>query len=66
MLKQRIPFDNWPHFKNLKFFDPYFYLAGPIDILLGADMFSLILTNNRYTGKIFKPSALKMPYSNGN
>lgn len=41
--------DNWSHILNLKLADTQFNQPGPIDILLGADVFSRILKDGRVT-----------------
>lgn len=33
----------WEHLENLELADPDFYVSGPIDILLGADVYSMII-----------------------
>lgn len=33
----------WEYLQNLKLADPHFHVPGPIDILLGADIYSLII-----------------------
>ncbi|KAJ8980327.1 hypothetical protein NQ317_008035 [Molorchus minor] len=41
---------DFPHISNLKLADGTFNKPGPVDILLGADVFSLILQNGRIAG----------------
>ncbi|CAH2101847.1 unnamed protein product [Euphydryas editha] len=34
---------NWPHLDNIKLADPDFNISGPIDLLLGADIYSNVI-----------------------
>lgn len=36
---------NWDYLENLKLADPQFNLSGPIDLLLGADIYSELILN---------------------
>lgn len=54
----KIPIQNWSHISNLKLADSHFNIASPIDMLLGADLFPLILRNGRLTGTATEPSAI--------
>lgn len=49
---------NWDHIKNLHLADPDFYKPGPIDILLGADLFPHIIQGGRVLGNNNEPAAL--------
>lgn len=44
-----ISIENWSHISNLKLADTQFNKPGPIDILLGAEVFSQILKEGRIT-----------------
>ncbi|XP_074027266.1 uncharacterized protein [Leptinotarsa decemlineata] len=46
------------HIKNLFLADPKFYEPGPIDLLLGAEIFALILLNNHISGERNEPIAI--------
>lgn len=50
--------ENWNHIKNLTLADPEFYKPRPIDLLLGADQFPLIMRNGRIFGKNNEPVAV--------
>lgn len=34
---------SWPHIEHIKLADPEFYISRPVDLLLGADIYSLIM-----------------------
>ncbi|KAJ8977829.1 hypothetical protein NQ317_011913 [Molorchus minor] len=48
----------WEHLSNLKLADPTFHISSSVDMLLGADVFSLLLRNGRLSGAPGEPSAL--------
>lgn len=50
--------NSWPHLKNLVLADPSFHKTSPIDILLGADIFSEIMIGNPVIGPTGSPSAI--------
>lgn len=45
-----ISINDWNHITNLKLADNKFHISGPIDMLLGADIFSQILLEGRFLG----------------
>lgn len=53
-----LPKENWPHIAALRLADPNFNIPGPIDMLLGADLFPLIMKNKHSLGKVNGPSAI--------
>ncbi|KAJ8914931.1 hypothetical protein NQ315_016085, partial [Exocentrus adspersus] len=58
MPRHRIFYENWAHIRNLNLADPSFFLSAPIDILLGADVFPLILVNGCLKGRPSEPLAI--------
>ncbi|XP_075990316.1 uncharacterized protein LOC142985966 [Anticarsia gemmatalis] len=48
---------NWPHLENLKLADPEFNISRPVDILLGADVYSNILLEGVLRGSPQSPIA---------
>nr|XP_042898664.1 uncharacterized protein LOC122269463 [Parasteatoda tepidariorum] len=48
----------WPHLQGLKLADPTFFIASPIDILLGADMYAEMLLGQLISGKKGTPVAI--------
>lgn len=50
--------ENWNYIRNLKLADPEFHKPGPIDLLLGADLFPLIIQSGRVLGKNNEPTAI--------
>lgn len=50
--------DDWKNIEKLNLADPLFNVCGAIDILLGADIFPLVLKNGRLLGNFKEPSAL--------
>jgi len=48
---------NWPHLDALTFADPHFATPGPIDVLLGADVYGIILREGLIKGSIHAPIA---------
>ncbi|XP_071036456.1 uncharacterized protein [Parasteatoda tepidariorum] len=48
----------WPHLQGLKLADPAFFIASPIDILLGADMYAEMLLGQLISGKKGTPVAI--------
>nr|XP_037875903.1 uncharacterized protein LOC119630464 [Bombyx mori] len=48
---------NWPHLENLKLADPDFNISRPIDLLLGADVYSDIILNGVLKGSCQSPVA---------
>ncbi|XP_074028529.1 uncharacterized protein [Leptinotarsa decemlineata] len=48
---------SWSHLSNLKLADPHFNISNEIDLLLGAEIFSLILNSGRRPGKHNEPNA---------
>lgn len=53
-----VPLDGWNHIKNLNLADPEFDKPGSIDLLLGADLFPLIIRSGRVFGDNNEPIAL--------
>lgn len=53
-----IPVNQWSHIANLNLADPHFNISGPIDMLLGADIFPLVLKQGHLTGHGNEPTAL--------
>ncbi|KAJ8974281.1 hypothetical protein NQ317_012597 [Molorchus minor] len=53
-----LPKDGWSHIRNLSLADPDFDKPGNIDLLLGADLFPLIIQNGRVIGNANEPVAL--------
>ncbi|KAJ8957790.1 hypothetical protein NQ317_005821 [Molorchus minor] len=53
-----LPKDGWSHIRNLTLADPDFDKPGNIDLLLGADLFPLIIQNGRVIGNANEPVAL--------
>lgn len=53
-----LPKDGWNHIKNLNLADPEFYKPGTVDLLLGADLFPLIIRSGRVLGNTNEPIAL--------
>ncbi|XP_071035186.1 uncharacterized protein [Parasteatoda tepidariorum] len=49
---------NWPHLHGLMLADPTFHATGPIDILLGADLYADLLIGEPILGKKGTPAAL--------
>lgn len=49
---------DWEHLANLKLADPHFNFSGSIDMLLGADIFPLILRNGLIPGNSKEPTAI--------
>lgn len=47
----------WPHLQNLKLADPEYNVSGPIDLLLGADVYSEILMEGVLKGDYHSPIA---------
>lgn len=50
--------NNWKHISNLNLADPNFNVPSSIDMLLGADVFSMILKDGRIVGNINEPTAI--------
>ncbi|KAJ8982315.1 hypothetical protein NQ317_006660 [Molorchus minor] len=50
---------SWTHIERLQLADPNFYSPGAIDLLLGADVFPHLLLDEKVTGMINEPVALK-------
>lgn len=48
---------NWPHLENLKLADPDFNVSRPVDLLLGADVYSEILLDGVLRGQKRSPIA---------
>ncbi|UYV69790.1 hypothetical protein LAZ67_7000738, partial [Cordylochernes scorpioides] len=42
----RLKDPNWPTLKNLKLADPEFYIQAPIDMILGADIYTELMLNS--------------------
>ncbi|XP_045457859.1 uncharacterized protein LOC123668109 [Melitaea cinxia] len=40
---QSFPKPTWPHIEHIQLSDPEFYISKPVDLLLGADIYSLIM-----------------------
>lgn len=53
-----LPASSWSHLSNLKLADPKFYVPGPIDILLGADVYTKIILNGCVRGIHGEPDLL--------
>ncbi|KAJ8978287.1 hypothetical protein NQ317_001566, partial [Molorchus minor] len=49
---------NWPHISNIKLADNSFNKPGPIDMLIGAELYPHILKSGRICGAEGQPSAL--------
>lgn len=49
----------WKHLANLKLADPHFNVPKEIELLLGADIFPLLLRNGRAHGKVNEPTAIE-------
>ncbi|XP_071571139.1 uncharacterized protein [Temnothorax nylanderi] len=47
----------WKHLEGLKLADPQYHRPGPIDILIGADIFASLIRDGRRVGKKSKPDA---------
>ena len=55
-----VPFDpNWKHLTGLSLADPDFGKPGKIDLLLGVDIFVVVLLNGRRTGPSDSPVAFE-------
>lgn len=50
--------DQWGHLANLKLADDNFYQSGPIDLLLGADVFCSVVQEGRMVSNSVAPVAL--------
>lgn len=55
-----IPNCNLPKFCNINLADPKFNIPSDVDILLGADIFPLVLTSSHLTGTESQPSAINI------
>lgn len=49
---------SWPHLEGLNLADPKFYVSRPVEILLGADLFPLIVLGQSILGPKGTPCAL--------
>ena len=55
-----VAFDHkWKHLKGLNLADPKFGVPGPINVLLGADVFGRIIRHGRRRGSHSSPAALE-------
>lgn len=54
--------EKWAHLENISLADPYFNISANIDLLLGAEIFSLIMKNGKRTGKQDEPIALETAF----
>lgn len=59
MPSTHISVKHWEHIANLKLADPHFHIPSEIDLLLGADVFPLILRSGRVLGKGEEPTAIE-------
>lgn len=53
-----IPFDKFSKFANLKLADPTFNISRPVDVLLGADVFAIIMKGGSSSSSLSEPVAL--------
>jgi len=54
--------NNWPHLKGLTFADPNFSSPGPVDIILGADVYSQIIEDGIIKGDSHSPIAQRTKF----
>lgn len=54
-----LPYHEWYSLSNIKLADPTFHSPGPVDMLVGAAIFPLILRTGRLPGNLKQPSALQ-------
>jgi len=54
--------NDWPHLKGLTFADPNFSSPGPIDIILGADVYSQIIEDGIIKGDSHSPIAQRTKF----
>lgn len=54
-----IKMDKWPHLEGLRLADPQFFQPGPVDVLLGADIFSTLMCFGRSVFYPGFPSAVE-------
>ena len=58
-----ISFDvKWKHLEGLYLADPDFNVPGPVDLLLGADLFGIIMRHGRRVGPPGTPSAIQTAF----
>ena len=58
-----IPFSrHWKHLTNLRLADPEFGTSGPVDLLLGADVFVHVMRHGRRHGPSGTPSAFQTTF----
>lgn len=53
-----VDWNNWSHLKGISLADPNFYKPGEIDILLGADLFYLLVEGRKKHGLPHEPVAI--------
>ncbi|KAJ8915581.1 hypothetical protein NQ315_012466 [Exocentrus adspersus] len=53
-----LPASGWDHIKNLKLADPNFFKPGPLDVLIGADLYPYIIQGGQITGTAYEPVAI--------
>lgn len=51
--------NSWPHITDLFLADPTYQIPGPVDILLGADIFPSLVTGKRISGQLSEPVAFE-------
>ncbi|UYV80734.1 hypothetical protein LAZ67_19001563, partial [Cordylochernes scorpioides] len=54
----RLKDPNWPTLKNLKLADPEFYIQAPIDMILGADIYTELMLNGSISLREGLPMAI--------
>lgn len=54
----RVQSRKWPHIENLQLADPQFHTSSPIDILIGCDLYPLLLTGTPIIGPSGTPVAI--------
>ena len=52
----------WKHIEGLRLADPQFGVPGPIDVLLGADVFGRVIRHGRRRGSHSSPAALETSF----
>ena len=62
---RHIPLEGkWKYLKGLHLADPDFYVPGSVDLLLGADLFGIIMWHGQQIVPPGTPSAFKRPLEN--
>ena len=58
-----IPLDHrWKHLEGLRLADPEFNIPGSIDLLLGADLFGIVMRHGQQVGPRGTPSAFRTAF----